>query len=122
MIDKILEILEDIGIHPLYFDGVPRSQYGDGWNAAVKELTAKYTELLKKEASGKGDTDPLTEEQIELAAKAICVEWGGEWDSDDEFDHYAVPGEDHYDETRPSKPLFRRAAKAALMTLSNEIK
>jgi len=29
---------ENVGIHPAAYDGVPRSEYGNGWNDAMSEL------------------------------------------------------------------------------------
>jgi len=46
--NQILEILEDIGIHPEFWNGTPRDRYGDGWNDAVKEITRRFVSIIEK--------------------------------------------------------------------------
>jgi len=54
-----------------------------------------------------------TEAEIEGGARAICHEWGYLWDADPEDDRATGTGE-IYDE-RPTKEVYLRAARAALL-------
>ena len=56
----------------------------------------------------------VTDEMVEAAAKAICIEWGYEWDGDPE-DSQTAPETDDENGDAPSKELYRCAARAALI-------
>lgn len=62
----------------------------------------------------------ITRAKIEAAARAMCEAWGYNWtgDPDDSQTAPEAPA-DAYDD-RPSKGLYRKAAKAALEAASHE--
>ena len=64
----------------------------------------------------------ISDEMIDAAARKICDEWGYDWDVDPDADNQGapdVPGD--YDE-RPSKMLYRMAARAALEAVAPAIR
>lgn len=91
----------------------------------VDEIEAKYLHhhdsdlawLCQQLRTALADTrrvDESSQEQTERAARAICDAWGYDWDCEDPSDSQACGDDFNLFDERPSKALFRRAAKAAL--------
>jgi hypothetical protein len=58
-----------------------------------------------------------SDETVEGVARKICGAWGYLWDGDEEDGQVAPEINEPYDE-RPSKQLYREAAKAALAAVA----
>ena len=57
----------------------------------------------------------ITDEMVEAAARALCEAWGYCWDGDPDDYQTAPEGSSEYDyDERPSKKLYREAARMAL--------
>lgn len=54
------------------------------------------------------------EKVVEMVARVICDEWGYIWDGDADCDDQVAPDVAEYMDERPSKQLYRAAAKAAI--------
>jgi hypothetical protein len=59
------------------------------------------------------------EKLIEAMARAICDEWGYLWDGDPDENSQVSPEDNKDYDERPSKLLFRTAARAALKALKS---
>ena len=41
--ERVMSVFEQVGVNPASVDGVPRNEFGEGWNAALREmLRAQY--------------------------------------------------------------------------------
>jgi hypothetical protein len=60
----------------------------------------------------------ITNELVEKAARTLCDEWGYDWDGDPRTDPQGTPETcGDYDE-RPSKALYRSAARAVIEAIN----
>lgn len=64
----------------------------------------------------------ITDELVEVAARAICDAWGYCWDGDPDDGQTAPEGGCWYDyDERPSKALYREAARRAIATVARSL-
>ena len=64
----------------------------------------------------------ITDAMIEKAARAICKEWGYEWDGDPDEDSQVAPEISQGYDDRLDKRLYREAARAALSAVAPMIR
>ena len=78
----------------------------------LKEIALLKARAEKAEARVAWLERPVTPEEIEAAAEAICDEWGYEWHGEPGGDQ--TPDDEPEEDDRPSRRLYRDAAREAL--------
>jgi hypothetical protein len=64
----------------------------------------------------------ISDEMVDAAARKICAEWGYDWGADPDTDNQGAPEMPGDWDDRPSKLLYRMAARAALEDVAPAIR